>query len=101
MKVKDKGIVQILKEYANLTDEELAGVNEELSKTWDKILKILNVDVSQLDPEQINGDYFFWLCFTVGMFRENQFMMDTFGGKDIKKTKVLLKKMEDRTKYIA
>ena len=101
MKVKDKGVVQILREYANLTDEELAEVNEELGKTWGKILKILKVDVSQLDSEQIDGDYFFWLCFTVGMFRENQFMIDTFGGTDIKKTKALLKKMEDRTKYIA
>lgn len=98
---QENDVIQFLKGYANLTDEELAKVNKELIKTWKKILKILRVDVSVLDNEQMNADYMYWLCFTVGMFRENQFMIDTFGGRDIKKTKDLIKKMEEfRAKYI-
>ena len=102
MTEKDVVIIQFLKEYASLTDEELARVNEELSVTWDKLLKILKVNVNELDPKQMDIDYFFWLCFSVGMFRKNQFMIDIFGGRDIKKSEALEKKMEEsRTKYIA
>ena len=102
MTEKDVSIIQFLKDYANLTEEELVEVNEELNTTWNKLIKILKINVRQLDPKQIDADYFFWLCFSVGMFRENQFMVDTFGGRDINKTKALAKKMEEsRTKYIA
>ena len=102
MTEKDVGVIQFLKKYANLTDEELVKINEELSATWDKLLKILSANVNQLNPEQMDADYFFWLCFSVGMFRENQFMKDTFGGRDINKTRALAQKMEkSRTKYIA
>ncbi len=101
MPEKDKEIIKFLKDYANLKDEELVRVNEELSATWAKLLKILKVDVNQLDPKQMDTDYFFWLCFSVGMFRENQFMIDTFGGRNIEKTQMLVKKMESHTKYIA
>lgn len=93
--------IQFLKEYANLTDEELQEVNKEFIRTWKKMLKILKVDIDELDSEQANLDYMYWLCFTVGMFRENQFMVDFFGGRDVKEREKLIEKIEEyRTRYI-
>lgn len=92
-------MIRFLKSYANLTDEELAEVNGELSQTWRKIMGILKVDPSELDPTQVNADYMYWLCFTVGLFRENRFMVDTFGDRDLRKTMELLEKMKRYRMY--
>ena len=88
----------ILKEYANLTDDELEQIKKVLNETFIKLREILNVKVEDMDAEQINADYLYWLCFSVGMFRENQFMIDTFGGKSLLKTRELSEKIKDVNK---
>ena len=99
---KKKGkLIQFVKEYSNLTDLELQEVNNELIRTWARMSEILEVEISELDSEQMNVDYLYWLCFTVGMFRDNQFMTDTFGGRNIRNTDSLVKKIEEyKTRYI-